>query len=198
MIGRIQGKLIGKKPPEILLDVQGIAYEITVPMSTYYKLGGLGETTVLLTHFQVREDAQVLFGFASQKEKDLFRALIKVSGIGPKVALAILSGMEVQHFVNHVIHNDMTSLTKIPGIGKKTAERLIIEMRDKFKDFALELNIETKISPQNQTMQEAISALVALGYKPQEASRAIAKLNTNELNSEQLIKAALKQMLPTS
>lgn len=201
MIGRIRGTLLEKQLTEILVDVNGIAYEISVPMSTLYQLPEIGQGLVLNTHLAVREDAQVLYGFVEMAEKNLFRALIKVSGVGPKLALAILSGMAVDDFVRTVNANDVASLVRMPGVGKKTAERLIIEMRDKLAEWGPSMSAghdETALPGGEVSISaEAETALVSLGYKPAEASRTIAQVlkeNSDVADSESLIRLALKSM----
>jgi Holliday junction DNA helicase RuvA len=201
MIGRIHGKLIDKQPPELLVDVNGVGYEIQAPMTTIYRLPEVGAAVTLFTHFVVREDAQLLFGFYDKEERSLFRSLLKVNGVGPKMALAILSGIEAQEFVRCVMDADITSLTRIPGVGKKTAERLLVEMRDRLKEWerapsAPGLQPAKTISPQNQMIADAESALIALGYKPQEAAKAVAAVQElHGSSSETLIRAALKRMV---
>ena len=201
MIGQISGKLIGKNPPEILVEVSGLTYEIQVPMSTVYHLPDLGKTVRLHTHFVVREDAQILYGFYDLKDKEMFRSLIRVNGVGPKMALGILSGMEVEDFVRTVRNDDVSAMVKMPGIGKKTAERLIIEMRDKLSGWeAVDKTNETvglRSSPSRMT-KDAEIAMVNLGYKPQQAAQAIAQVLRNNpeiTDSEQLIRLALKSMV---
>jgi len=191
MITRISGLLLEKKAPTLIIDVHGLGYELFVPMSTFYQLPNIGETVTLLTHFVVREDAQLLFGFFSERERQLFRALIKVSGVGPKLAMTILSGIEPDQFVQCVQNQDIDTLTRIPGIGKKTAARLMIETRDRLSEW------EVTVLPidLNQAMQDALSALSALGYKPSDAKRVITKIHQPNHNSEQLIKLALQQMI---
>jgi Holliday junction DNA helicase RuvA len=201
MIGRIHGKLIDKQPPELLVDVNGVGYEIQAPMTTIYRLPEVGAAVTLFTHFVVREDAQLLFGFYDKDERSLFRSLLKVNGVGPKMALAILSGIEAQEFVRCVMDSDITSLTRIPGVGKKTAERLLVEMRDRLKEWqqvpaAHGQQPAKAVSPQNQMIGDAESALIALGYKPQEAAKAVAAvLEQHGASSETLIRAALKRMV---
>lgn len=202
MIGRIRGTLVEKHLTEILVDVNGVGYEISVPMSTLYQLPDTGQGLVLHTHLAVREDAQVLFGFMEKAEKSLFRALIKVSGVGPKLALAILSGMAVDEFVRTVNANDVASLVRMPGVGKKTAERLIIEMRDRLAEWGPQAAGELPgSSPAGSSeahiASEAETALVSLGYKPAEASRTIARVlkeHSEIADSETLIRLALKSM----
>ena len=198
MIGRIRGELIDKQPPFLLVDVNGVGYEIEAPASTLVSCPAIGAQIILHTHLIVREDAQVLCGFISEQERQLFRLLIKVNGVGAKLALGILSGMSTEGFVRCVQEKDTAGLTQLSGVGKKTAERLIIEMRDRLKD----MNINTfKLSDENSNkgdrsdthaMQDAISGLVSLGYKPQEASRLLQHVDLNGLNSESMIKSALK------
>ncbi|MBV1869637.1 MAG: Holliday junction branch migration protein RuvA [Gammaproteobacteria bacterium] len=204
MIGFLRGVIADKQPPQLLLDVNGVGYEVNAPMCTFYRLPKLGETVVLYTHLSVREDAHTLFGFYDNKERELFRTLIKINGVGPKMALAILSGMEVNAFVLCVQHGDTATLTKLPGVGKKTAERLVIEMCDKFKDWdatvsdsssnALISADQIELSP-NEYIQEAEDALVALGYKAAEASRMVSKVKDQGEGSETLIRLALKGMV---
>jgi Holliday junction DNA helicase RuvA len=201
VIGQISGKLIGKNPPEILVEVSGLTYEIQVPMSTVYHLPDLGKTVRLHTHFVVREDAQILYGFYDLKDKEMFRSLIRVNGVGPKMALGILSGMEVEDFVRTVRNDDVSAMVKMPGIGKKTAERLIIEMRDKLSGWeAVDKTNETlglRSSPSRVT-KDAEIAMVNLGYKPQQAAQAIAQVLRNNpeiTDSEHLIRLALKSMV---
>ncbi|MCG8672719.1 MAG: Holliday junction branch migration protein RuvA [Pseudomonadales bacterium] len=202
MIGRIKGILIEKQPPQLLVDVNGVGYEVDASMNTYYQLPELNKEVTLYTHLVVREDIHQLFGFYDKRERSMFRTLIKVNGVGPKMALAILSGMEVAEFVRCVQDNDTKGLVKLPGVGKKTAERLIIEMRDKLKDFDAEPSqpgeLPKVITPQtnsNQVVVDAESALIALGYKPQEASKAISKIDVASLSSEEVIRMALKNMV---
>ena len=202
MIGRIRGTLLEKHLTEILVDVNGIGYEISVPMSTLYKLPEPGQGLELFTHLAVREDAHVLYGFKELGEKKLFRALIKVSGVGPKLALAILSGMAVDEFVRTINANDVAALVRMPGVGKKTAERLIIEMRDRLVEWGPAAPAEGHSGSMaghtdRNIASEAETALISLGYKPAEASRTIAqvlKKHGDIDNSETLIRLALKSM----
>lgn len=197
MIGRLSGIIIEKQPPLLIIDVQGVGYEVYAPMSTFYELPELQQPITLITHLVVREDAQLLYGFAKEQERALFRALIKVNGVGPKLALTILSGIEPDHFVRCVINQDASSLTHIPGIGKKTAERLMIETRDALSHW--ELGDTQPSNPLDslgqQSLQDAMSALTALGYKPASAKKAISTIYTPELSSEELIRLALKEMI---
>jgi Holliday junction DNA helicase RuvA len=201
MIGQLRGIILEKQPPQLLLDVNGVGYEIDAPMSTFYRLPDIGQEVTLLTHFVVREDAHHLFGFYSRDERVLFRTLLKVNGVGPKLALTILSSIDPDEFVRCVVNNDAASLVRIPGVGKKTAERLIIEMRDKLASWQQNSPVELTLLPnqdrgsRNQTVQDAISALIALGYKPQEASRAVSKVDDGSLTSEEIIRRALREMV---
>lgn len=203
MIGQITGLLVDKTPPDILVNVGGITYEIQVPMSTLYQLPDVGRELTLHTHFVVREDAQLLYGFFEAKDKTMFRALIKVNGVGPKMALAILSGMEADEFVATVRNNDVATMVNMPGIGKKTAERLIVEMRDRLAewgdtDAVVGRGANAAHNSGNSMSRDAETALVSLGYKPQQASRAISQVmkdNPDIADSEALIRLALKSML---
>lgn len=196
MIGRLHGKLLQKSPPNLLLEVQGVGYELECPMSTFYLLPDTGAEIHLYTHLTVREDAHLLYGFATSNERQLFRTLIKVNGVGPRLALTILSGIEAPDFARCIREGDSDRLTRLPGIGKKTADRLIIEMRDRLKDMAL--TMETPATPSRATeasgqpVGDAISALIALGYKPQEASRHVHAVANPGMSSETLIREALK------
>lgn len=202
MIAQLRGKILEKQAPQLVLDVNGIGYEIDAPMSTFYRLPEVGQDVTLLTHFVVREDAHHLYGFATRDERMLFRTLLKVNGVGPRLALTILSSIEPDEFVRSVVNNDTDSLVRLPGIGKKTAERLIVEMRDKLATW--QQGAPTGISllankgsnsARNQTIQDAVSALIALGYKPQEASRAVSKVDDGALSSEEMIRCALREMV---
>lgn len=203
MIGWLQGKILEKQAPYLLLNVNGVGYELQAPMTTFYALENR-DTVELFTHLAVREDAQQLYGFASRDERSLFRNLIKVNGVGPKLALAILSGMDVQRFVLCVQSDDVNALVKIPGIGRKTAERLLIEMRDRLKDWYVEgaaalsaTAVAGKpLDNSRLLVQEAESALIALGYKPQDAAKMIQAVNNDDIQTaEALIRAALKRMI---
>lgn len=196
MIGRLQGRILHKLPPMLLIDVQGVGYEVEAPMSTFYQLPDVGDEVYLFTHLVVREDAHLLFGFASEDERHLFRTLIKVNGVGAKMALTILSGMEADDFSRCIREGDTVRLTRLPGVGKKTAERLVIEMRDRLKDF-LQTAAETGTTGRSENIaaneiEDAISALISLGYKPQEASRYVHAVAGESMNSETIIREALK------
>jgi Holliday junction DNA helicase RuvA len=197
MIGQLKGMIIEKTPPELLILVQGVGYEVNAPMSTFYRLPDIQQEVLLFTHFIVREDAQQLYGFYTKEERTLFRILLKVNGVGPRLALTILSSMEPPEFVRCVNAHDKEALVRLPGIGAKTAERLIIEMRDKvahWQDHPSTNTLENiKKEPGNQRIQDAISALISLGYKPQEASRAVSKVETAEMSSEEIIRFALRE-----
>ena len=202
MIGRIRGTLAAKHPPDILVEVGGVGYELQVPMTTLFQLPALGAEVSLVTHFVVREDAQLLYGFIDERDRGLFRQLIKVSGVGPKLALTILSGMDSASFARCVQRDDIAALVALPGVGKKTAERLLVEMRDKLKDWFGPLDDRGGMlpgggaAPVADKVADAESALVALGYKPQEASKAVAAANDDEVtSSEELISRALKSMV---
>jgi len=201
MIGRLRGILLEKKPPYLLVDVQGVAYELQASMQTFYRLPDPSETITLHTHFVVREDAQQLYGFFDERERTLFRTLIKVNGVGPKLALTILSSTDPDEFVYCVMEQNSNRLIALPGVGKKTAERLIIEMRDRLIDWHTELpsgpnEQEVKTSPSlpRKRLQDAISALVTLGYKPQEASKALNQIDPELTSVEEMIRLALKRM----
>lgn len=191
MIGFLRGQILRKQPPHLLIDVHGVGYEVEAPMSTFYNLPEAGTEVTLFTHLVVREDAQVLFGFGSEAERRFFRSLIRVNGVGPKLALTILSGISVDGFVRCVQENDTAALTRLPGIGKKTAERLVVEMRDRLDDVGTPASTGVSSHPRD----EALSALVSLGYKPQEASQMLRTIKENGLSSEELIRRALQGAL---
>jgi len=198
MIGRIRGILAETAPPDILLDVGGIGYEIQVPMTTLYELPAPGSELSLFTHFVVREDAQLLYGFLHERDRGLFRRMIKVSGVGPKLALAILSGMDAESFVRSVRRDDTSTLVRLPGVGRKTAERLLVEMRDRLEDWMFESGAEPPEAGAagRDMLAEAESALVALGYKPAQAGRAVAAVDDGSAEgSEELIRRALRFMV---
>jgi Holliday junction DNA helicase RuvA len=196
----LKGIISEKQAPEILLDVNGVGYEVTLPMSCFYELPKVGEAVTLLTHFVVREDAQLLFGFNTKTERALFRELIKTNGVGPKLALAILSGMTADQFIYNVEQGEIGALVKLPGVGKKTAERLIVEMRDRLKGFGgYDLfnpapESATSAVLADSARDEAVAALLALGYKAAQAEQAMKKIARPEMNAEQLIREALRSM----
>lgn len=209
MIGRLRGELLEKQPPQLLIDVNGVGYEVEASMNTFYRLPECGKPVTLHTHFVTREDAQLLYGFYEREERSLFRTLIKANGVGPKLAITILSGISVSEFVRCVNDGDTASLVKLPGVGKKTAERLIVEMKDKIKALGLEAAGEFQLSaadgpdmaafePQSDSRTEAESALVALGYKPVQATKAIEQAHKQlgtGASSEELIRNALRSMV---
>ncbi|MCG6201388.1 Holliday junction branch migration protein RuvA [Psychromonas antarctica] len=203
MIGRLRGILLEKQPPEVLLEVSGVGYEIQLPMSSFYPLPEIGQEAIIYTHFVVREDAQLLYGFADKHERAMFRELIKVNGVGPKLALAILSGMSANQFVQCIHHDALSALVKLPGVGKKTAERLLVEMKDRLKNWVgsdLLTPESEKIVFENSVIkdnakQEATSALVALGYKPAVAEKVIQQVYQDGMDCELLIRRSLKSMV---
>ncbi|MGR4068200.1 Holliday junction branch migration protein RuvA [Billgrantia sp. C5P2] len=202
MIGRLRGTLLDKQPPWLVVDVAGVGYELEASMTTLVALPGVGESVSLFTHLTVREDAHLLFGFAREQERALFRALIRVNGIGPKLALAILSGMDETAFIRCVMEDDVKSLTRLPGVGKKTAERLIIEMRDRFPHWehpgATDLTGVATVPSAGQERQDPLAdaeaALVSLGYKPTEAAKMLSGVDEG-LSTEAMIKAALTKRM---
>ena len=205
VIGRLRGILIEKQPPELLIEVNGIGYEVQMPMSCFYELPNVGEEAIIYTHFVVREDAQLLYGFNTVKERALFREVIKANGVGPKLGLGILSGMTASQFVASVEREDISTLVKLPGVGKKTAERLVVEMKDRLKGWSAGdlFTPFTDAAPvesvaqasQESAEEEAVSALLALGYKPTQASKVISQVKQADMTSEQLIREALKSMV---
>ncbi len=194
MIGFLRGIILKKQPPLLILDVQGVGYEVEAPMTTFYALPDVKNEVEIFTHLVVRDDAHLLFGFATENERHLFRALIKVNGVGAKMALTILSGIEADEFALCIQNNDADRLTKLPGVGKKTAERLIIEMRDKLDGLPTTSSTRSSNSPsiKNDPVNEAVSALIGLGYKPPEASRFVLAVANDDMSSEELIREALK------
>jgi len=197
MIGFLRGKLVHKAPPFLVLDVQGVGYEVEAPMTTFYDLPAINEEIKLHTHLVVREDAHILFGFSTEADRTLFRTLIKVNGVGPKLALTILSGQSAEEFHRCIQDNDTQTLVRLPGVGKKTAERLVIEMRDRLPD--LGDSAMTSIgqtgavtSSAGNPKQEAVSALCSLGYKPLDASKMVQNINTEGKSCEDIIRLALQ------
>ncbi len=191
MIGRLHGKLLHKEPPSLLVDVGGVGYELEAPLSTFYDLPQAGENITLYTHLVVRDDAHLLYGFSRDRQRRLFRSLLKVNGVGPRVALAILSGLSDEELLRCLAQEDIARLTRVPGIGRKTAERLIIELRDKVEPISAADAVRPVAVPPDP-VQEAISALIALGYRPQEANRAVSSVSQDGLRSEDIIRQALK------
>lgn len=206
MIGRLRGILLEKTAPEILIECHGVAYEVSMPMTSIYALPDLQEEAIIYIHFVVREDAQLLYGFANKVERKLFRLLIKVNGVGPKLGLAILSSMSADQFVSCVMHDDVSTIVKIPGVGKKTAERLLIEMRDRLKDWQsgsqsplpISGGVEVPVHSDNMLVSDskgdAINALVSLGYSQVQATNTIKQVYQDNMSSETLIREALKSM----
>jgi len=200
MIGFLNGVLRDKQPPALLIEVQGVGYEVQAPMTTFYDLPAVGDAVRLYTHLAVREDAHTLYGFSKLSDRTLFRTLIKVNGVGAKMALTILSGMEASLFAACVQAGDTASLVKLPGVGKKTAERLVVEMRDRLADWdvsaaAVSGGGKAPVADVLNPVEEAVSALVALGYRPVDASRMVRAVETEDLSTEEIIRAALQSMV---
>lgn len=194
MIGFLRGKLVAKQPPQLVMDVGGVGYELDAPMSTFYSLPAVGSDLSLFTHLVVREDAHILFGFGTDRERRMFRELLKVSGVGPKLALGLLSGINIDSFLICVEAGDVDTLVKVPGVGRKTAERLIVEMRDRAKAFG-ELSFVVGAAGNagsNNAQAEAFSALVALGYKPVEVTKLLKSVEASATTPEEMIRQALK------
>ncbi|MCZ4285037.1 MULTISPECIES: Holliday junction branch migration protein RuvA [Marinobacter] len=210
MIGRIRGILIEKSPAQALVECAGLGYEVDIPYTTFFNLPETGDELVLHTHFVVREDAQSLYGFSSRLDRDLFRLLIKVNGVGPKLAAGILSGLDANQFIRCVEARDANALVKLPGVGKKTAERLLIEMTDRIGQLEGQFtpaspnatvtsdSANASIAAGHDPREEAEAALIALGYKPQEASKAISKVAEENMSSQELIRLALRAMIPAN
>jgi Holliday junction DNA helicase RuvA len=196
MIGHLKGHLIDKSPTRILLDVHGVGYDILIPFSTFETLGAIGEETTLLTHLHVREDALTLFGFSTAAEKKLFQLLLAVSGIGPKIAQAILSGSSVEAFRRHVQQNEIAALTAIPGVGKKTAERIILELKDKMGALEEEALQAGGVRVVPSVHEQAVQALVSLGYARAAAQKAVdgAVQENPQASLEEIIKHALRNI----
>jgi Holliday junction DNA helicase RuvA len=192
MIGSVRGRIASKTPPQLTVDVGGLGYELEAPMSTFFLLPAVGEEVRLLTHLVVREDAHILYAFATENERRLFRSLIKVSGVGPKIALALLSGISVEAFALCVQNQDIAALTRVPGIGRKTAERLVVEMRDRLGPPADPGGSAHASTPTPNPEAEAFGALVALGYKPAEATRLLKAAGPGTHSTEELIRRALQ------
>jgi holliday junction DNA helicase RuvA len=195
MIGSLRGRLTAKHPPQLMIDVGGVGYEIEAPMSTFYGLPATGVEVSLFTHLVVREDAHILFGFGTDRERRLFRELLKVSNVGPKLALALLSGMSVDNFLTCIDSQDADTLVRIPGVGRKTAERLLVEMRDRVKGFGELAGFAASagpVDPSAGAQAEAFSALVALGYKPAEITRLLKSVDASIQKTEEIIRRALQ------
>ena len=204
MLGRIRGVLAEKTPPLVLIDVSGIGYEIQMPMTSLYQLPDVGNEATVYTHFVVREDAQLLFGFANKQERALFREVIKANGVGPKLALTILSGMSADQFAQAVADGDMSALIKLPGVGKKTAERLLVEMKDRLAAWqpshqpgtttVTQVQSDPVMAQPASAQAEAISALIALGYQQVQATKVVKAVLRQGASSEQLIRDALRSI----
>lgn len=197
MIGFLRGTLVVKAPPQLVVDVQGVGYELEAPMTTFYDLPALGQDVRLHTHLVIREDAHALFGFSKEADRLLFRTLIKVNGVGPKLALTLLSGLSAAEFQQCVQTHDAQALVRLPGVGKKTAERLIIEMRDRLPalaggDAVHDLRSPASSGESNTPRQEAVTALCALGYKPQDATRMVQSVAADDKSCEDIIRLALQ------
>jgi len=192
MIGSLRGKLTAKQAPQIIIECEGVGYEVETPMSTFLDLPALGKDLFLHTHLLVREDAQILYGFASEQERSFFRTLLRISGVGAKMGLAILSAMSVADFQRCVEYEDAASLVKIPGVGKKTAERLIIEMRDKIDASGVAPGAR-KVNVEASPRSEAVDALIALGYKASEVNKLIGAMDVDGQSAEDIIRQALRQ-----
>lgn len=193
MIGKLNGKLVEKRPPVIVIECHGVGYEVEAPMSTFYELPDIGEDVVVCTHLAIRDDAHLLYGFLTESERKLFRALIKINGVGTKMALVILSGMSVNDFSNCVRSEDWASLVSLPGIGRKTAERLVLDMKDKIDKILPDRDIGS--SSQSSIVDDAVSALASLGYKRQDAEKYVDNLDSNFSTSEEIIREVLKNVL---
>jgi Holliday junction DNA helicase RuvA len=193
MIGSLRGKLIAKQPPQIVIECGGLGYEVDTPMSTFLELPDLGSEVFLHIHHHVREDAQTLFGFATPREQALFRLLLKVSGVGAKMGLSILSAMSVGDFERCVQYEDAATLVKIPGVGKKTADRLIVEMRDRIESSVAPAGAARRVETPANAKSEAADALIALGYKAPEVSRLLGNLETDDKSAEDIIRMALRR-----
>lgn len=216
MIGRIRGNLVEKSPGQALVECAGLGYEVDIPLTTFLNLPEPGDEVTLHTHFAVREDHQSLFGFSARFDRDLFRQLIKVNGVGPKLAVGILSGLDANQFIRCVEARDINSLVKLPGVGKKTAERLLIEMADRIGQLegqfvpssagvvatdgtdGTDPAAEPRQAAGHAPIEEAESALVSLGYKPQEATKAISRVAVDGMSSQELIRLALRAMIPAN
>lgn len=196
MIGFLRGKLALKAPPLLMLDVNGVGYEVEAPMTTFYNLPAIGTEIILHTHLVVREDAHILFGFSTEADRSMFRTLIKINGVGPKLALTILSGQSAEEFHRCIHNNDTQALVRLPGVGKKTAERLVIEMRDRLPDLGDSVDSSVtnvdKVRPVNNPKQEAISALCSLGYKPLDAGKMVQNISLEGKSCEDIIRLALQ------
>lgn len=197
MIGRLSGILLDKNPPKLVVDVNGVGYEVESSMTSIYQMGQVNERVTLYTHLVVREDAQLLYGFIAEQERDMFRELIKISGVGPKVALAILSSLTLSQLIETVSNNQLAQLTRVPGIGKKTGQRLMVELQSRLANFGSD-NVSVAVdgvmpSQVSSPVNEAVEALIALGYKPQDANNAVRLVKDQAEDAESLIRLALKR-----
>ncbi len=197
MIGRLHGILLEKRAPYLLIDVHGVGYEVEAPMSTFYELPETGNSVTLITHLAVRDDSHTLYGFIHERERELFRMLIRITGVGTRLALTILSGISVEGFIQCIEHEDITTLTRLPGIGKKTAQRLLMEMRDRLGDWegggGMPVHRPDEGPHTGGALEDAVSALIALGYKPPEASRMVRNVDgADTMESEEIIRQALQ------
>ncbi len=197
MIGRLQGILVLKQPPALLVDVQGVGYELEAPMSTFYQLQDVGQAVTLYTHLVVRDDAHLLYGFATLEERGLFRDLIRVNGVGPRLALTILSGIDAAGFARCITEGDTATLTRLPGVGKKTADRLVVEMRDRIlaSPMPSASEVQRPTVKASGIVSDAINALITLGYRPAEASSLVQSVRGENLSVEDLIRRALQATL---
>jgi len=198
MIGFLRGKLTHKSPPQLVVDVNGVGYEVEAPMSTCLSLPQVGADIHLITHLVVREDQHTLYGFGSEAERQLFRNLLKVNRVGAKLALGILSGISVDHFIRCVQEEDHGTLSKLPGVGKKTAERLVMDMRDKVDGQVASLTVESAGKPESGPRQEAFTALTSLGYKPAEARKMLAGADTELATTEDILRSVLQSAAPVT
>jgi Holliday junction DNA helicase RuvA len=195
MIGLLRGTLLEKRPPHLLLDVQGVGYEVEAPLTTCYELPATGSPVTLYTHLAVREDAQLLYGFARLADRELFRHLLRVNGVGARLALAILSGMDAGTFAGCIQAGDAAALVRLPGVGRKTAERLVMELRDRLEGMGGAQTARpgtAAVRAPSTPLEDAVTALVGLGYKPQEASRMVGAIDTADLSSEEILRAVLQ------
>ncbi|MBK1618787.1 Holliday junction branch migration protein RuvA [Lamprobacter modestohalophilus] len=205
MIGRLRGEVIAKHPPQVLIECAGVGYEVEAPMSTFYDLPAVGESVTLVTHLLIRDDAHVLYGFRSEHDRALFRALLRVTGVGAKMALAILSGMDAARFAQCVEQEDIAMLSRLPGIGKKTAQRLVMEMKDRIAELGQESATSQTLGAEraaamaapDDPLTDAVSALVALGYKPADANRMARAADDGAKTSEEIIRTALRAVTPS-
>ncbi|MEM7250401.1 MAG: Holliday junction branch migration protein RuvA [Pseudomonadota bacterium] len=203
MIGWLHGRLVAKRPPSLLLDVGGVGYELQAPMTTFYGLPDTGEACTFFTHMVVREDAQHLFGFGAEHDRDVFRLLLRVNGVGPKVALAILSGMDTRQLATTVEHSDTVALSRVPGIGRKTAERILVDLRDRLPELdglptlsGGPANAPVASAVTADPVSEAVAALVALGFKPPEASKRVRDVAEDGFSCEEIVRKALQGAAP--